>query len=104
MVLAGTTCSKSFKFYDLKETVSRILRPMLINTVEKVSLKSVRFLISRILHYFYTINPFWVGNFGAKVLTNYLNFWESKAPFNSSAHAEHTHMKLMCMLRERISS
>ncbi len=28
-------------------------------------------------HDFYTIKPFWVADFGAKILTCYLNFWGS---------------------------
>jgi hypothetical protein len=32
-------------------------------------------------HYFYTINPFWVDDFGVKILTYYFNFWGSQASF-----------------------
>jgi hypothetical protein len=33
-------------------------------------------------HYFYTIKPFWVGDFVVKILTCYFNFWGSQASFS----------------------
>jgi hypothetical protein len=60
---------------------------------------------------FYTIKPFWVGDFGVKKLTCYFNFWGSWASFNfwacasvPDAYAQCTHQLLTRTHNARISS
>jgi hypothetical protein len=33
-------------------------------------------------HYFYTIKPFWIDDFGVKILTYFFKFWGSQASFS----------------------
>ncbi len=33
-------------------------------------------------HYFYAIKPFWIDDFGVKILTYFLMFWGSQASFS----------------------
>jgi hypothetical protein len=37
---------------------------------------------SSIFHYFYTIKPFWIDDFGVKILTYFFKFWGSQASFS----------------------
>ncbi len=53
-------------------------------------------------HDFYT--TFWVADFGAKILTCYLNFEGARHHFISDAHAEPGYQFLTRMLSKRISS
>ncbi len=66
-------------------------------------------------HYFYTIKPFWIDDFGVKILTYFFKFWGSQASFSflcaswaygegADAYAQHAHQFLTRMLSERISS
>jgi hypothetical protein len=56
------------------------------------------------LHYFYTIEPFWVDDFVIKILTYYFHFWGAKPHLFSDACTEHARKELMRMLSIRISS
>jgi hypothetical protein len=33
-------------------------------------------------HYFYTIKPFWIDDYGVKILTYFFKFWGSQASFS----------------------
>ncbi len=67
----------------------------------------MRFSIARnYFHDFYTIKPFWVSDFGAKILTCYctLIFKEARRHLISDAHSERAHQFLMRTLSAHISS
>jgi hypothetical protein len=55
-------------------------------------------------HNFYTIKPFWVGDFGAKYKLANLTFGGAWHHLISVAHAEHAHQFLTHMICVHISS
>ncbi len=62
----------------------------------------MRFFITWIFMNLHHRKPFWVGDFGAKTWTCYLNFLGTRHHLISDAHGECAHQFLTCTLSARI--